>query len=265
MAPGICVSRWADAIIVVTGTAGMVGSRKRPQFRFLTIVESDLEDILLDDVNGGGSVYMLRESVGRRYYLVEFRSRRSSYYERNLPAEGLLIWRINPLVSGNENERTPLVELVCADGQYADAGFPLGQVGDPFRGRDNLDFGLLMRPIAKRSAGTWGMPATCGMGFKYTDFWAASNPAAAPGIAVTNIRPVGDQMVASMRVADDRRAGLVTLNQTWSDRVEIVGDLLVMPGVRLEVASGTRIEELHEMHSRWETIQSAWSLSCRDS
>ena len=44
-------------------------------------------------------------------------------------------------------------------------------------------------------------------------------------------------MVASMRVADDRRAGLVTLNQTWSDRVEIVGDLLVMPGVRLEVAS----------------------------
>jgi len=208
----------------------------------LTIVESDLEDVLLDDVNGGGSVYMLRESVGRRYYLVEFRSRRSSYYERNLPAEGLLIWRINPLVSGNENEQTPLVELVCADGQYADAGFPLGQVGDPFRGRDNLDFWSANEAYREEFGGNLGDAGDVWDGVQYTDFWAASNPAAAPGIAVTNIRPVGDQMVASMRVADDRRAGPVTLNQTWSNRVEIVGDLLVMPGVRLEVASGTRIE-----------------------
>ena len=51
-----------------------------------------------------------------------------------------------------------------------------------------------------------GMPAS--VGGVPLPIWAASNPAAAPGIAVTNIRPVGDQMVASMRVADDRRAGL---------------------------------------------------------
>ena len=106
----------------------------------LIVVERDMENILLDDVNEGGSVYMLRESVSQRYYLVEFRRRRASYYERNLPAEGLLIWHVNPLAAGNENERNPLVELVCADGQYADAGFPLGQVVDPFSGRDNLDF-----------------------------------------------------------------------------------------------------------------------------
>ena len=49
-------------------------------------------------------------------------------------------------------------------------------------------------------------------------------------------------MVADLRVADHRRAGPVALSQTWSDRIEVVGDLQVAPGVRLEVASGTLIE-----------------------
>ena len=208
----------------------------------LTVVERDLEGILFDDVNEGGSVYMLSESVGQRYYLVEFRRRRASYYERNLPAEGLLIWRINPLVAGNENERNSLVELVCADGQYADAGFPLGHVVDPFSGRDNLDFWSADVAYREAFGGNLGDAGDVWDGIRYTDFWAASNPAAAPGIAVTNIRPVGDQMVADVRVADHRRAGPVVLNQTWSDRIEVVGDLEVTPGVRLEVASGTRIE-----------------------
>ena len=208
----------------------------------LTVVESDLDNVLFNDVNEDGSVYILRESVGQRYYLVEFRRRRASYYERNLPAEGLLIWRINPLAAGNENERNPLVELVCADGQYADAGFPLGQVADPFSGRDNLDFWSADLAYREAFGGNLGDEDDVWDGIRYTDFWAASNPAAAPGIAVTNIRPVGDQMMADVRVADRRRAGLVALSQTWSDRIEVVGDLQVEPGVRLEVTSGTRIE-----------------------
>ena len=38
------------------------------------------------------------------FFLVEFRSRQHSYYERNLPGEGLLIWRINPIRNGNNVE-----------------------------------------------------------------------------------------------------------------------------------------------------------------
>ena len=44
-----------------------------------------------------------------------------SYYERNCLLK-ISSWR-NPLAAGNENERNSLVELVCADGQCADAEF----------------------------------------------------------------------------------------------------------------------------------------------
>ena len=40
----------------------------------------------------------------------------------------------------NQDERDKLVDLVCADGLFADAGHPAGRVLDPRLGGDNLDF-----------------------------------------------------------------------------------------------------------------------------
>ena len=69
----------------------------------------------------------------------------TSYYDRHLPGAGLLIWKIDPASPGqwrpgSEGKARKLVDLVCADGLYEDAGYGIGVVPDPFSGRDNLDF-----------------------------------------------------------------------------------------------------------------------------
>lgn len=207
----------------------------------LEVVYEDMVDAELRDVNAGGTVYLLPESTGQGYYLVEYRSRRTSYYERNLPAEGLLIWYINPLAADNRDEANRLVELVCADGQYADAGFPLGVRPAPFDGRDNLDFWSADEAYRSRFGGNLGDATDVWDGVRYTDFWAASNPAASAGISVTNIRALGDRMLADIRVTDERRAGTVAQSQVWRGRIDLVGDIRVLPGVRLELAEGTHI------------------------
>lgn len=208
----------------------------------LSVLSQDRSDVVLGDVNQGGTVYLLPEANSQRYYLVEFRRRGASHYERNLPAEGLLIWRINPLVADNGNEANQLVEVVCADGQFADAGFPLGAVPAPFDGRDNLDFWSADPTYNRQFGGNLGDAGDVWDGVRYTDFWAASNPAAAAGISVTNIRAQGDFMRADLRIGDHRRAGPIAQSQVWNDRIALVGDLQVLPGVRLELADGARVE-----------------------
>ena len=80
-----------------------------------------------------GKLYILE------YLLLEHRTRSGLYYNRHLPVEGLLIWHINPEGS-NEVEEEKEVDLVCADGLYRDAGYPLGAEPHPYHGGDNLDF-----------------------------------------------------------------------------------------------------------------------------
>ena len=207
----------------------------------LQIVEENIPDAIFTDVNAGGKVYLLPETGTTSYYLVEYRRRGTSYYERNLPGEGLLIWRINPRIKGNDDELDKLVDLVCADGQYADAGFPLGTLSSPFAGRDNLDFWAGDEAYRTARGGNLGDATDMWDGINYTDFWAASNPAATAGISVENIRSLGARMVADLNVTDHRRAGPIARSQTWSDSIELVGDISILPGVRLEIASGTRV------------------------
>ncbi|MGY8822982.1 MAG: immune inhibitor A domain-containing protein [Candidatus Latescibacterota bacterium] len=208
----------------------------------LEIVEDNLSDVLFEDVNAGGKVYLLPDAETSSYYLVEFRRRGTSYYERNLPGEGLLIWHVNPRMKSNDEEMEKLVDLVCADGQYADAGFPLGEVPAPFSGRDNLDFWAGDEAYRMSQGGNLGDATDMWDGIRYRDFWAASNPAAGVGISVENIRSSGESMVADLKVKDHRRAGPIARSQSWADSIKLVGDISVLPGVRLEVASGTRVE-----------------------
>ena len=207
----------------------------------LEVLNTDLEGVVFEDVNSGGKVYALPDPDGLGFHLVEFRSRQNSYYERNLPAEGLLIWRVNTLRNGNNSEISKLVDLVCADGLFADAGFPLGTVKAPFFGRDNLDFWAHNSDYRTGFAGNLGDATDVFDGERFTEYWAASNPASSPGISVTNIHRRGDHMVADLKLGDRRRAGPIAVAQVWRDQVELVGDVVVLPGGRLEIRAGTGV------------------------
>ena len=208
----------------------------------LEVLRADQDDVIFVDVNAGGPVYLLRMSTpAGHFFLVEFRSRQHSYYERNLPAEGLLIWRINPNRNGNNMEAIKQVDLVCADGLFRDAGFPLGRTPAPFSGRDNLDFWAHDERYRADFGGNLGDATDVFDGEQFTDFWAASNPASTPGVSVTRIRREGDRMVADLKLQDHRRAGPITEVEVWDDRIEVVGDVIVLPEGRLDVHAGAQV------------------------
>ena len=206
----------------------------------LKVLSEDRDDVVFTDVNAGGDVYLLPTSA-EHFFLVAFRSRQHSYYERNLPGEGLLIWRINPARNGNNVENNKQVDLVCADGLFGDAGFPLGRKPSPFSGRDNLDFWAHDDRYRTDFGGNLGDATDVFDGEQFTDFWAASNPASTTGVSVTRIRREGDQMVADLKLQDRRRAGPIASDEIWSDRIEIVGDVTVLPGGHLDVRAGAEV------------------------
>lgn len=205
----------------------------------LVVVEEDLDEVVFEDVNAGGKVYQLPFGEGAEYFLVEHRRRGNSYYERNLPAEGLLIWRIDERRVNNNDEQAKRVDLVCADGLYIDAGYPQGQQALAVGGRDNLDFWAHDETYRTLHAGNLGDATDLFDGVQFTDFWAVSNPSAPIGISVTRIRSGGQTMVADLKLNDRRRAGFVSGEETWADTVEVLGDVIVMAGSRLYIRSGT--------------------------
>ena len=209
----------------------------------LKVLSEDRDDVVFADVNAGGDVYLLpAPAPAEHFFLVAFRSRQHSYYERNLPGEGLLIWRVNPTRYSNNEEAVKLVDLVCADGLFGDAGFPLGRKPAPFSGRDNLDFWAHDVRYRTDFGGNLGDATDVFDGEQFTDFWAASNPASTTGISVTRIRREGDRMMADLKLQDRRRAGPIASDEIWSDRIELVGDVTVLPGGYLDVRAGTQVQ-----------------------
>ena len=220
------------------GQLGWLGVKNQQ----LKVLSEDQDDVVFADVNAGGDVYLLpAPAPAEHFFLVEFRSRQHSYYERNLPGEGLLIWRINPNRNGNNTETNKQVDLVCADGLFRDAGFPLGRTPAPFSGRDNLDFWAHDDRYRTDFGGNLGDATDVFDGERFTDFWAASNPASTTGISVTSIRREGDRMVADLKLQDRRRAGPITDMEIWKDRIEIVGDVTVLPQGQLDVRTGAEV------------------------
>ena len=207
----------------------------------LRVASEEMDDVVFDDVNAGGDVYLLPAGREGEYFLVEHRGRKNSYYERNLPAEGLLIWHVDEWQAANDEERTKKVDLVCADGLYIDAGYPRGEVSLPVGGGDNLDFWAHEAEYAQEHAGNLGDATDMFDGVRFTDFWAASNPAAPTGISVTSVRRQGETMVADIKLADRRRAGFIIEEETWRDTIEVVGDIAVPAGERLIIDAGTTV------------------------
>lgn len=204
----------------------------------LVVVSRDLEDVAFTPALEGGQVYKLPTADPNEYLLVEYRRSGVSYYERDLPASGLLIWRVNSMVQGNNLEQSKGVDLVCADGLFLDAGFPAGRRTAPELGGDNLDFWAHDAAYAAAHSGNLGDGTDVFDGVNFTEFSPISNPAAPPGLNVTDIRRRGETMLADLRLSDRRRAGAVRREEVWRDTVEVVGDVVVEAGGRLQIAPG---------------------------
>ncbi|MFQ6617985.1 MAG: M6 family metalloprotease domain-containing protein, partial [Fidelibacterota bacterium] len=88
------------------------------------------------------SRYGLGLNVGREYFLVE--NRQPFGFDKYLHGGGILIWHIdNSVVTQNDNEDHPLVDLEAADGKMTGRG----DGGDPFPGdMDNRNFDLFTEP-----------------------------------------------------------------------------------------------------------------------
>ena len=183
-----------------------------PDNERLVEVREDARDIVVTDLYQQGVVYKVplrteyiyHERLERvdvlEYLLLEQRVRSSHHYNRHLPAEGLLVWHVRPSTTANLVEEDKLVDLVCADGLYRDAGYSMGQVADPLQGRDNLDFWSRDSEYSLRHGGNLGDASDLFDGVHFTYLNRRSNPATSPwrefgeantGVAFENMRRMG--------------------------------------------------------------------------
>ena len=152
-------------------------SRLRLGWAQVTEAARPSQRILLRDVAERGEMVRI-PAGGEEYFLLEYRTR-SSFYDRGIPAEGLLVWHVMSNPTGEVTGAHWRVDLECADGRWQEAGFPLGRTPDPVHGGDNLDFWAHDAAYAESHAGNLGDATDVfGPGGR-TAFTAASNPGSA--------------------------------------------------------------------------------------
>ena len=213
----------------------------------LVEVEQSLRDVVIEDIDRGGKVYKIPIHQDE-YFLLENRQRSGSYYDRNIPAGGLLIWHVDERAD-NDEERHKQVDLVCADGLYMDRGFP-GRQADPVWGRDNLDFRSRDSSYNSAHNGNEGDASDPFDGVRWTRFAHDTNPALSAhtglgrnmplGMAVDNIRAEGDRMIVDILLGQPLE-GHIQRDTTWSGEVVLGGDVVVERGATLTIAGGTTV------------------------
>ena len=205
----------------------------------LVHVEAGFEgELLLEDASAGGKVYRVGSADPAVYELIEYRAPGASYYERDLPASGILVWRIDESsATVNNDEANKLVDLVCADGLFGDAGFPSGN--RPLAaGGDNLDFWAHDEEYVRNHEGNLG-DGTDLFSINSDGYSIISNPASPQGTSLSDIRSRGAGVVARINLRDDRWAGDIEGTAIWADTINIVGDVTVQPGADLMIRAGT--------------------------
>ena len=177
------------------------------------------------------------------YFLLEHRRADGSYYNRNIPQDGLLIWHIDEQAD-NDEERHKQVDLVCADGLFTPNGDP-----DVVEGRDHLDFWARDAAYSSAHNGNKGDATDPFDGVRFRRFAWDTNPAFSGhtgfarnlplGVAIDNIRPQGTSMVVD--VVRQQRPGHIVGDATWTGRVDLDGDVVVTPGATLTIDAGAKV------------------------
>ena len=86
--------------------------------RVEAVVQREVE-IRLGDVGESGRICQVPLNLSESF-LLENR-RRSSFYDRNIPSEGMLIWHVE------ERGQSHRVDLECADGRWQEGGVSAGE------------------------------------------------------------------------------------------------------------------------------------------
>ena len=215
----------------------------------LTEIRGDTTSLELPDLHQHGQIGRIpvRNRLGQysgEYLLLENRNRASHYYNRNLPAEGVLIWHIQPSALGNasnnDNEATKLVDLVCADGLFREAGRERAIGPDS---RDHLDFWARDAQYAADHGGNLGDATDPFDGIHYTRFdlhlaIGRLRTEANTGLILTIHRQGGRTVVASK---SSRWSGTIRGTAHWRGEILVDGDLRIAPEGELVVYGGTRV------------------------
>ena len=189
------------------------------------------------------------------FFLLEYRTRHS-YYDRNIPAEGLLVWHIYDRGYG------AVLDLECADGRWRDAGFPLGKVPDPHGGEDNLDFWAHDAAYRDARGGNRGDATDPFDGESDVAFTADTNPASFSddgnsSIEISDIHIDEGQIVVQVEASPWilSTAGVTVLGRgrdgviIWGEPVDVTLFLrndgaFAVRGVRVEVSSQDPLVEI---------------------
>ena len=212
----------------------------------LVEIRDDQNDLSIADLHQGGTVYKIPlqrrfKTTGlfvEEYLLLEYRAQSAQHYNRNHPADGLLIWHIRPSFENNLLEESKTVDLICADGLYTDAG-----AADPFNGFDQLDFWAHDADYTQAHNGNMGDASDPFDGERFTRLAADTNPSvnfhhyqhpASSGLQI-EIRRRGDAVQVSVR--QPRWSGTIEDEFHLLDPIIVDGDLVVAPGAKLIVHS----------------------------
>ena len=200
-------------------------------------------DLELEDVGIRGKLYKLPLSE-KEFFLLEHRRRASTYYDRHLPAEGLLIWHVDQI-----DPIHATIDLECADGRWLDAGYPLGQQPAPQYGGDNLDFWAHDRSYTSNHGGNQGDPTDPFDGVRFRAFTPETNPASRSHDGQTTVRIEGirieDEIArATIEVAPAQlELTAVDFADVGTDRLVIAGQEASV-GFRLANRGGFRLNQL---------------------
>ena len=223
----------------------------------LARITGDAAGLPVVDYFSGGTIYQIALSAPldtvmynsdpdlREHLLVESRSEQR-FYGRNAPAHGVLVWHVQS-GSNNFDEEQKLVDLVSADGLYADSGYPLGGRADRQFGSDNLDFWSHDQSYNDRHGGNRGDASDPFDGIRLQHLNLETNPSTAPrgrvpsassGLAIRIHRePDGMQL----DVRQPRWAGVIDEPVQWGGPVLVDGDLTVSSHGGLHLHHDTRV------------------------
>ncbi len=117
--------------------------------------EDEVGELYLAPVGQSAQVVRVWDNDERAlsYFLLSYRTRQG--FDRDLPAEGLLIWHVDERAFDNNDALLKLVDLEEADGRAdLDNGVNTGDAGDAFPGEaNNTGFASLTNPSSARNDG----------------------------------------------------------------------------------------------------------------